>query len=74
MFQKSIIKNPNGTYSFVGSNLDPRLCFETQEGEFPSDKQIEKVNFNVPPKMAGLKVKVFQTEQDALDFEKELGI
>ncbi|MFQ3543573.1 hypothetical protein Q7A53_05760 [Halobacillus rhizosphaerae] len=69
-FGKHLLENPNGTYSFFGT-VDARLVLATMDGGLPTEEQIKNAK-HVGVTIAGLKTRVFQSEEDALEFEASL--
>jgi len=74
----TLIKNPAGTYSFVGS-VDGGLIWEnTKTGEAPTDAQMTELKSSSNPSMwaktRGFKAKRFTTQDEAVSFAESLGI
>lgn len=68
-----LMKNPAGTWSFVGS-VDSRLSYLRKDGKVlgKGDKDILKNIGQAGPGMAGVKSRVFKTPYDAMMAAKKL--
>lgn len=71
-FQLSLIKNPAGTYHFVGS-VPVKLGWMNKDGSELSDKEAKELVKSSSPGMLG-KSRVFKTSKEALAFAKKMGI
>lgn len=66
-----IIKNPSGTFSFVG-RVPIKLAFETKEG-FPVDQEFVDRQMRLPASYRSIKTKSWSTYDDALKTALDLG-
>jgi hypothetical protein len=72
-----IIKNPAGTYMFVGK-VDSRLAYICEDGNTPTDEQIDKIARSGFPGMVKkaehILTRTFKTAEDAGKAAQTLGI
>ena len=61
--QNVIIKNPAGTYSFVG-RVSARLAYVTKDGYQPTTKQFQDAA-SFGPRLVGLRSRTWPTEEAA---------
>ena len=71
MYGLHIIKNPAGTYSFVG-DVPAELAWTTQDGEKPSEEQV-KIAVQFGPRFARVKTRTWPTAEAALREAEALG-
>jgi len=71
MYGLRIIKNPSGTYSFVGA-VPVELVWVTEDGKTPSEEQV-KLAVKLGPRFAKLKTRTWLTAEEALQEAKALG-
>lgn len=64
MYDLHIIKNPAGTFSFVG-NVPVELAWATEDGEKPSEEQV-KIALQFGPRFAKVKPRTWPTAEAAL--------
>jgi hypothetical protein len=74
----TLIKDPSGTFSFVG-HVDPRLIYKkTDPGETITEAEFKELSRSSNPAWAaeamGIESRTFKTEQDAVEFARSLGI
>lgn len=69
----TLIKNPTGSFSFVGWAVDGRLLFATQDGNIPTRAELETAS-RVGPRLAGLKTRAWNSPEAAMRFAQDLGI
>ena len=60
-----LIKNPAGTWSFVGS-VDARLGYKRKDGSEPSEQELRNAT-QFGPRLAGLVTRTYPTQQAAID-------
>lgn len=70
MYQLSLIQNPSGTWSFVGS-VPLRLAFDF-DGNDKALEDLIKSEMLLPAKYRKVKSKVYQTRLDALKHAENL--
>ncbi len=70
--ENTLIKNPAGTYSFVG-RVDTRLAFVTKNGGVPTAKQLDGAR-HAGPGIVGLRTRTFPTSDAALKAARALGL
>jgi len=66
-----LIKNPNGTYSFVGS-VPYNLAFVTKAGNMVSNEEVES-QVRLPASYRTIKNRVFNSENEAWNEASRLG-
>ena len=71
MYGLYLIKNPNETYSFVGS-VPYDLAYVTKAGNKPTKKEVES-QMRLPSKYRSIKNRVFITETEAWIEASRLG-
>lgn len=71
MYGLRIVKNPSGTYSFVGT-VPVELAWATEDGKTPSEEQV-KIAVQCGPRFARLKTRTWPTAEAALKEAEELG-
>ena len=59
----ALIKNPAGTWSFVGA-VSPELAYVTRDGGTPTAQQLEDAR-SFGPGIVGLRSRVWQTREEA---------
>lgn len=69
----TLIKNPTGSFSFVGWAVDGRLLFATQDGNIPTAAELKTAQI-VGPRMAHLKTRTWDSPEAAMRFAEALGI
>lgn len=63
-FEKSVIKNPAGTYHIVGSGIPANLAYVAKDGTPATDKQIADAK-RFGPQLAGVKTRTWETRDEA---------
>lgn len=71
MYQLSLIQNPSGTYSFVGS-VPCQLGFVTKAGNMVTNEEVES-QLRLPANYRTIKTRVFQSENEAWSEAARLG-
>lgn len=71
-YQLTLLKNSNGTYSFVGT-VPVRLAWKAKDGSRLTDEQAKLVAGASMPAMHA-RVRVFENKNDALEAAKIEGI
>ncbi len=66
-----LIKNPAGSYSFVG-RVDARLGYLRKDGSEPSEQEMQTAARH-GPRLAGLVTRTFPTYQAGLDAAAAIG-
>lgn len=72
MFKPSIIQNPAGTYSFVGS-IPYELGYIDTNG-IPCNSKLGESQLRLPSKYRSIKCRIFKTIDEAKQAALELGI
>lgn len=67
-----LLKNPNGTWSFVGT-VDGVLSYVTKDGGTPSDDDLRAAR-QCGPRIAGLRSRVWATADEARAEAERLGL
>ena len=71
MFGLHLIKNPAGTFSFVG-DVPVELAWTTEDGGQPSEEQV-KIAVQFGPRFAKVKPRTWPTAEAALKEAEALG-
>lgn len=71
MYGLHLIKNPSGTYSFVG-DVPAELAWTTEDGAPPSEEQV-KIAAQFGPRFARVKERAWPTAEEALKEAEALG-
>lgn len=66
-----LIKNPAGSFSFVGS-VPCRLAYVTKAGDYVTDEEVEK-NMRLPSSYRKIKSRVFSSIDEAMREAQRLG-